>query len=381
MTALPLPGPAFPPAPLFASWSSLRALWDATQRAARGKKSQPAIARALLDREAMVLGLHAELSAGTWRPGRANVHVIRDPKTRTIAAAPFRDRVVQQALCEAIGPMLDRGLIGDTYACRVGLGTHAALRRAQRWARAYRFAAHLDVRKYFACIDHALLLGQLARDIPCPRTLEVCAAIVAAGVEGLEPARFHFAGDDLFTPYARSVGLPIGHLTSQHFANRYLSPVDHRAKDRLGIRPYLRYMDDLLLFDDDAARLHDHAAALEEAASRLRLRLHPWQVVPTRGGIGYLGFRILPHELRVKRSSVNRAKTRLKRKLAEARARPERPELWESFLASLRSTLAHWAHGDTYRLRTGLLRELGLLATEESDVNFLDRDQEKEYKL
>ena len=69
--------------------------------------------------------------------------------------------------------------------------------------------------------------------------------------------RFYFPGDDLFTPYGRSVGLPIGNLTSQHFANRYLSPVDHRAKDRLRIRPYLRYMDDMLFFGNDRSQLQD----------------------------------------------------------------------------------------------------------------------------
>src|SRR6185437_13125881 len=78
----------------------------------------------------------------------------------------------------------------------------------------------------------------------------------------------------------------------------------------LTVRPYLRYMDDLLFFDDDAGRLRDHAAALAEACERLRLRVHPWQVAPTQGGVGYLGFRILPRGLRVKRSSVNRARAR-----------------------------------------------------------------------
>ena len=250
--------------------------------------------------------------------------------------------------------MLERGLIEDTYACRRGLGTHAALRRATGWARSYRFFVHLDVRKLFPTIDHALLLQQLERDVRCERTLEMVRRILVAGMDGLEQVRFHFAGDSLFSPLERDVGLPIGSLTSQHFANRYLSPLDHRAKDRLRIRPYLRYMDDMLVFGNDRAEVAAHARDLEERAARLRLRLPPWQVQPTRAGVSFLGFRILPDELRVRRSSVARAERRLAERLR--RGPPD------AFAASLRAVFAHWAHGDTHRLRTRLLRRLGLLA-------------------
>ncbi len=344
---------------LFERWTCVTELWNAARRAARGKRHRERGARTLLDREPTVMRLSDERRAGAWRPGRATTHAIRDPKARTIVAAPFVDRIVHQSLCHAIGPLLDRGLIRDTYACRVGLGTHAALRRAARWARSYRFALHLDVRKFLPSIDQEILLAQLCRDVPCERTREVCRAILSAGAEGIAPVRFHFAGDDLFAPLSRAVGLPIGNLTSQHFANRYLSPVDHRAKDRLRVRPYLRYMDDMLLFGDDRERLRDVGVAVEEACARLRLRLHPWQVVPTRAGVGFLGFRILPEIVRVKRSSVARAQKRLRERLQAARGSPE---AMAGFLASLRSTFAHWEHADSWRLREKTVRDLGLLA-------------------
>ena len=151
--------------------------------------------------------------------------------------------------------------------------------------------------------------------------------------------------------------MPIGNLTSQHFANRHLSAVDHRATDRLGVHAYLRYMDDMLLFSNDREQLSDWGHAVQQACWRNRLRLHPWQVVPVRQGITWLGFRILPGQVRVKRTSVNRARKRLHRLLAEAAASPE---AWERFLASLRSTFAHWRHADSCRLRKQTLRELGL---------------------
>lgn len=185
----------------------------------------------------------------------------------------------------------------------------------------------------------------------------MCRHILVAGATAIEPARFHFEGDDLFTPLSRAIGVPIGNLTSQHFANRYLSPVDHRAKDRLRIGAYLRYMDDMLVMDDDAARLRDLGAELEHACARLRLRLHPWKVVPTREGVSWLGFRILPGSVRLKRSSVARAKRRLQAQVEAARGNPE---AMASVVASVRATFAHWRHADSWRLREQTLRQLGL---------------------
>ena len=342
--------------------SSLRSLWEAMRRAARGKRRRPSVGRALFDAESIVLRLQRDLRAGCWQPGRPSQHELFDPKRRIITAAPFEDRVVHQALCEHIGPLLERGLIARTYACRVGRGTHAAVRQARLWAAQYRFALHLDVAKFFPSIDHDLLVVQLERDIAFGRTVGLCARILDAGCAHARGTRFHFPGDDLLSPLARKTGLPIGNLTSQHFANRYLSPVDHRATDRLRIRGYLRYMDDMLLFADERVQLEEWGHAIEQACWRQRLRLHPWQVVPTRQGVTWLGFRILPGQVRVKRASVVRARKRLGHLLAEAAGNPEG---WDRFLASLRSTFAHWEHADSWRLREQTLRQLGILWREE----------------
>jgi hypothetical protein len=310
----------------------------------------------------VVLRLHRELRDGSWTPGRPSRHVIHDPKTRTIVAAPFEDRIVHHALCAHIGPLLDRHLIPRSYACRTGLGTHRALAQAVAWTRSYRFALHLDVRKFFPSVDHDLLVAQLHHDLRCPPVVDLCVRILDAGLTHIEPVRSHFPGDDLLTPWERKVGLPIGNLTSQHFANRYLSPVDHRATDRLRIHAYLRYMDDMLLFADDRAKLSEWGHAIEEACWRQRLRLHPWQVTPVRSGVAFLGFVILPHQVRVRRTSVTRARRRLERLAALAR---DDPSATPAMLASLRSTFAHWSHGDTWRLREDTLRSLGLLHGED----------------
>ena len=346
---------------LFDRVASLAELWAAAKRAARGKRHRASVARTLFDLERVVIDLRRRLLEGSWTPGRPGLHEVFDPKRRLIAAAPFADRIVHQSLCAAIGPLLDRGLIHDTYACRVGLGTHAAVARATGWARHYRWFAHLDVAKYFPTIDHALLLRQVERDVPCAHTVDLCARIVAAGADAVRDPRRYGPDDDLFTPVGRVIGLPIGNLTSQHFANRFLSPVDHRLKDRLRVRAYLRYMDDMLVFGDERAEVEAHARAVEEACQRQRLRVHPWHVQPTRAGVTFLGYRVLPDTVRVRRTSVARAERRLA-ELADAVAAGRAPR--EALTRSLRATFAHWKHADSWRLRTRTLRRLSLLHAE-----------------
>lgn len=335
---------------------SLRALWEAAGRASRGKRSRASVARFRLDLERELVALHTELVEGRWTPSRPTLLRVHDPKPRVISVQPFRDRVVHQCLFAVLDPRIDRRLIRDSYACRPGMGTHAALTRARAWARTYRWYAHLDVARYFPSIDHAVVRAQLARDVPEMWLRALCERVLAAGECARQ--RWHFPGDDLFAPYARDVGLPLGNLTSQLWANRYLDPVDHLVKDRLRVRGYLRYMDDMLVFHDDRAALEDIARRIEDACHGLRLRLHPWQAHPTRAGVSFVGYRVMPDHVRMRRTGVARAERRLLAMVFDAeRGVIEPSALW----ASLRATFAHWSHADTWRLKERLLRRLGLL--------------------
>lgn len=348
---------------------SLAALWQAARRAARSKRARASVARFRLELERELVELHDALLADRWAPARPRLVRVHDPKARVISVQPFRDRVVHQCLFAVLEPRLDRRLIRDTYACRAGLGTHAALQRAKCWARTYRWYAHLDVARYFPSIDHHTVRAQLARDVPEVWLRALCERILAAG--DCSRQRWHFPGDDLFAPFAREVGLPLGNLTSQLWANRYLDPVDHLVKDRLRVRPYLRYMDDMLVFGDDRAALEDLARRIEESCHALRLRLHPWEVHPTRAGVGFVGYRVLPDHVRVRRTSVARAERRLLSKVVDAeRGLIDPAEVW----ASLRATFAHWSHADTWRLRGRLLRRIGLY---DDPAMFLSLDGER----
>ena len=228
----------------------------AYRNASRGKRGHPSVAAFEHRLEEHLAALRAELRDGTYRPGSYTSFFIHEPKRRLINAAPFRDRVVHHALFSVIEPLFEATFVRDSYANRRGKGTHRALDQAQRFARRFRFVLQLEVRQFFPSIDHAILRELVARNIFDPEVVSLIDQILASGEGVLSEAydMVYFPGDDLFA-VNRPRGLPIGNLTSQFWANVYLSPIDHFVKRELRCPGYVRYVDDLLLFGDDRGML------------------------------------------------------------------------------------------------------------------------------
>jgi retron-type reverse transcriptase len=199
------------------------------------------VARFFFRLEPELVRLQEELTSMTYRPGPYRTFTIYEGKARQISAAPFRDRVVHHALTGILEPIFERSFIHDSYACRKGKGTHAAVDRCQQLARRHAYVLKADVRRFFPSIDHVILKNQIARRIKDPRVLWLVNTIVDHSNPQL-PAIMWFPGDDLFTPIERRRGLPLGNQTSQFFANVYLDALDHFVTDRLRFS-YVRYVD------------------------------------------------------------------------------------------------------------------------------------------
>jgi retron-type reverse transcriptase len=153
---------------LFPRVVDLDNLYRAYLGASHGKRAQPEVAEFEHHLETRLCEIREELEAGTYSWGPFHRFWVHDPKRREIRAAPFRDRVVHHALFRVLDPILRRGFIADTYACIPGRGTHAAVLRYRAFVRAragrgYRVQA--DVRRYFASVDHRVLLARLRRRI------------------------------------------------------------------------------------------------------------------------------------------------------------------------------------------------------------------------
>ena len=321
-------------------------------RARRGKRYRPDVAAFHFQLEEELLTLRNELQARTYQPGPYRAFYIQDPKRRLISAAPYRDRVVHHALCRIIEPIFERGFIHDSYANRLGKGTHAALDRATYFARRYPYALKCDIEKYFPTIDHAILLDLIARKIKCRDTLWLIERIISNSNPQEEVQRY-FPGDDLFTPYQRRRGIPIGNLTSQFFANVYLDGLDHFIQERLGQSAYVRFADDFVIFAEERQTLRSLLPDLEHYLDGLRLRLHPAKchVVPVRDGVPFLGWQVFPDHRRLRRRTGVRFQRKLKELVLDhAAGRISRDRV----RASVMSWIGHLKYGDTYGLRRKL---------------------------
>jgi retron-type reverse transcriptase len=318
----------------------------AAHRAARlGKRHKKDVIAFEMDLANQLCSLRSRLEDGSYALGGYQHFMIHDPKEREIQALSYADRVVQHSLCDnVLAPLFERRLIFDNCACRKGKGTSFGIGRLSRFmgehfrrhgAQGYFLKA--DVRKYFLSIDHEVLLARLRRVIPDPRIMALLSRIVQS---------FHM------TP---GKGLPMGNQTSQWFALFYLDPVDRLIKEKLQVRHYSRYMDDMVLLHPDRDFLqacrNEIVAYCGEA---LKLELNQkTQTFPLRHGVDYLGWHFyLSSSGKVIRELRTSAKQRLKRRLRclqhdYAKGRVSLKKVGQR----IASGNGHLAQGHTWRLR------------------------------
>lgn len=263
-------------------------LW-AFWRAARGRRHQQVVRAFGARLDENLDALRKEILGGEPRIGEFRRFQIHDPKLRVIHAPAFRERVLHHAVMRFVGPALDRSLVDDTFACRVGKGGLAAAQRAQQHGRRLEWAAKLDARSYFASIDHGVLKAQLRRRIRGRPVLDLLDRIV-----------------DSFCS-APGMGLPIGALTSQHFANLYLSPLDRHLLEYCGVPGLVRYMDDTVVWARNRGDLHDACeSAVLFAKEHLVLALRAGPPQRTRRGLTLCGFKVFPHRLGLSQRRLRR---------------------------------------------------------------------------
>lgn len=335
------------------SWDNL---YLAYRRAAMGKRGRISAAAFEYRLEDNLCNLLADLCSKSYRPGGYCSFYIHEPKRRLISAAPFRDRVVHHALCNIIEPIFERSFIFDSYANRVGKGTHRALDRCQGFARRYRYALQCDVAQFFPAIDHAILRGILARKVDDIDTLWLIDQIIASGIGvlGNQYEMQWFAGDGP-TAAQRPRGLPIGNLTSQFWANCYMNGFDHFVKRQLRCLAYIRYVDDFVLFSDDKGELREWHNAIVERLAELRLTIHPGaHPRPVTEGLPFLGFVVYPDHRRLKRRKGIFFQRKLRRMLRQY-AVGEVP--LEEINIAVQGWLNHVRYANTIGLQRAVLSE------------------------
>ncbi|MEK7622089.1 MAG: reverse transcriptase/maturase family protein [Patescibacteria group bacterium] len=242
--------------------------------------------------------LHHHLLNHTYRHGPYHEFKIADPKPRIIHKATVRDRVVHRAIYRALYWHFHQRFIPDSFSCRVAKGTHRALNRFRSLA--YQ-ASHnhtrtlwilkCDIKKFFASIDHAILISILER------------YIFDRDITGLL-GKIIFS----FNSGVTNTGLPLGNLTSQLFANVYLNELDQFIKHELKLKHYIRYADDFVILHHDRNYLLQILSVINSfLLEKLKLTLHPDKVFikTLASGVDFLGWIHFPDH-RVLRTATKR---------------------------------------------------------------------------
>ena len=319
-------------------------LYKAYLRTRRCKRKKQEVVNFELDLAENLWRLHDELKACTYKPAKYHTFMVYDPKRREIQALAFRDRVVQNSLCEnLLRPFFDPRLVYDCAACRIGKGTHFAMDRLSMFMRDY-YKKHgnrgwilkVDIKKFFDSIDHEVLKNLLSI-FPDERTKKFMNFII-----------------DSYN-FSTGKGIPMGNQSSQWFALYYLNGMDRIIKEKYHIKYYSRYMDDLVLVHEDKEVLKSCLVELTTYANEvLKLEFNSkTQIFPIKQGVDYLGWHFyLTDTGKVIRKLRTSNKKRFKRRLKALQKQYSVGEKsLDDITHSLQSYSGHLSHGHTHALK------------------------------
>jgi len=270
-------------------------LYEAYERARKAKRYRNEVLQFSYALEENLIKLQNELIWHTYKVGEYNSFIVHDPKIRQIVALPFKDRIIQHSLNAAVEPIFEKRMIYDSYACRVGKGTHAIARRISYFMGKPENYYYLkaDIKAYFASINRDILRKLLEKRIIDPETMWLIDQILNS------------------SPYA---GLPLGNLMSQLFANVYLHELDHFVKNILGIKYYVRYMDDFLIFNKNKPHLEQILDKIRFFLNtKLGLSLNSkTRIGKSSEGCVFVGYRIWDNNKLIKKQSLKRMRRKEK---------------------------------------------------------------------
>jgi len=303
-----------------------------------------------------LFALSCELKNKTYHHSEYSLFFINDPKHRRIHKATVRDRVVHHAVYRILYPIFDPSLIFDSYSCRLDKGTHKAVKRLTDFTRKVShnhtrpcFVLKCDIKKFFASVDHSILLEIIRRRIKDKDVIWLIGEIIAS---------FPRLWQESLSMFRK--GLPIGNLTSQLFANIYMNEFDRFVKHKLIIKKYIRYTDDFVMVSADKTKLIKLLPQLRWfLREKLKLEVHPHKISIRKlsQGIDFLGYVILPFHCRVRTKTKRRTFKKLKHKVEEYKAGLILKYTLEQ---SLHSSIGILKHANCYKLQNKLKNQFWL---------------------
>ncbi len=261
----------------------------AAWKAAKGKRHTLEVLQWSEHFEENIFSLRNQILSGQVIVGNYRYFKVFEPKERQICASAFGEQVLHHALMNICHDYFEHAQIFDSYASRKGKGVHVAIERAKKYTAHYDWYLKLDVRKFFDSIHHTVLLDQLSNLFKDKALIHIFELII----------RSYQANEQR--------GLPIGNLTSQYFANHYLSGLDEWIKVELKVKAYTRYMDDMVFWHSDQAELKKILVKVDHfLETKLRCSLKPIAMNRTKSGLPFLGYHVFPHHIRLLQKSKQR---------------------------------------------------------------------------
>ena len=276
--------------------------------------------------EANLYLIQEQLKNEVYKHGEYHTFKVYEPKERVISSLPFKDRVVQHAINNIIEPIFEEGFYKTSYACRKDKGTHTGVKAVQSSIRKVSkkgtvYYLKMDFSKYFHSINIDILFKEICRKISDKRVVELLRG---------------FAGE-------LKIGIPIGNLLSQLFANIYGHIFDRFVKTKLRIKNYFRYMDDTVILTNSKTELIRVQRKLA-LFSRLfmKMKFSKWHINSLCTPLNFLGYRITDKYKLIRKDSVIRAKRKIKKYLKES--------LYEKLKMFLASWKGHLRSADSWNL-------------------------------
>lgn len=332
-------------------------LYQAYLEARKGKRFRDEVLSFSYNLEENLMQISDELKNHTYKVGGYREFYVYEPKKRLIMALPFKDRVVQWAIYQLINPVFDKTYISDSFGCRVGKGTHRAVQRLYYWLKIVEkkeqkyYYLKLDISKYFYRVDHEILIDLLHKKIKDKELLMLLETII--NYDEVPFGLKLFGNVDNPEDRIHGKGMPIGNLTSQMFANLYLNELDQYCKRELGIKHYVRYMDDVIILSDDKKKLHEYKNLIEDFIGKnLKLNLNNKTAIrPISQGIEFVGYRLWPTHIKIRKKTA----LKMRRRLKYVKKQFERKELTlEKVNATVQSYMGILKHCNSYSLQCSI---------------------------
>lgn len=345
--------------------TSFHTLMVADTHVSKGKRENTERLRFYDNREGNLEEISTLLRAGKVPKVEYHSFYVYVPKVRKVIFIDYWSKVVQRAIYDVLNPKICRTFIEHTYACVKGRGQLAAMEQLYTWMRETRTSGtewyyyKFDVAKFFYRIDHEILMDICRKKIDDPRTVDLLGYYIN---NDAVPFGMPLDANQLTITEEQmlyDLGIPIGGGLSHMLGNMYLDPLDQFCKRALGIKRYIRYMDDIIILDNDKERLKEYGRRMTQfLEERLHLNFNNKTALrPVRVGCEFVGFVIYNDHVILRKSTTLRMKRTLRKTRQDYH---DNLITFKEANATMQSYLAMLSHVDCKKFKEKLLDEFVL---------------------